>query len=77
MPDNPYVGAASGVAGAAASNFQAALRYVTALREAADQQQKLQQQQELEYKKEVMGLWPDRWHELTLGVLADGSGYFR
>jgi hypothetical protein len=54
--ENPYVSAASGAAGAAESNFGAALRYVTALRAAADQQRKLQQQQDFEYRKETRDL---------------------
>jgi hypothetical protein len=76
MPENPYVSSASGAAGAASSNFGAALRYVTALREAADQQQKLQQAQDLEHRKEVMNLQKEGYQPAEIntgGTIAKGG----
>ena len=43
--ENPYVGAAQGIAGSAAEAYGAGLRFATALREAAAQQAQQQQQQ--------------------------------
>ena len=54
MAENPYVGAAEGFAGSAASNMGASLRYLQGLRDAAAQQQKLQDQQRSESFKNTL-----------------------